>query len=150
MAGLTQEELAERAGLSRRGVSDLERGLRRHPYRYTADRLIEALGIGPAEREAFYAARRSPLPHTTDDLPRSSVPVPRTSFVGRTAELDQLRRLFEVGRLVTLTGVGGVGKTRLALELARAEVDEFEQGVHFVPLAGVGTSPLLVSALATL
>src|SRR5690349_1928416 len=58
MAGLTQEALAEGAGISLRGISDLERGLRRVPYPDTVERLIEALGLGTAERDALFAARR--------------------------------------------------------------------------------------------
>src|ERR1700674_253495 len=84
-AGFTQEGLSGRAGLSLRGVSDLERGLRRLPYPDTIERLIEALGLGPTEREALYAARGplarkaqvdpAPLP------PRSPLPVQLTSFI---------------------------------------------------------------------
>jgi predicted ATPase/transcriptional regulator with XRE-family HTH domain len=151
-AGLTQEGLAERAGLSLRGVSDLERGLRRLPYPDTVERLIEALGLGPAERDALFAARR-PVPSGEQAdpaarLPKSPLPVPLTSFVGRETELNEVRRLLGTSRLVTLTGVGGVGKTRLALEAARQQAAAFEHGVQFVPLAGVGATILLASAIA--
>jgi DNA-binding CsgD family transcriptional regulator len=59
-AGLSQGELAERAGLSPRGISDLERGERRAPYPATVRQLAEALGLGEAERAALLAASRSP------------------------------------------------------------------------------------------
>jgi transcriptional regulator with XRE-family HTH domain len=142
VAGLTQEGLAQRAGLSLRGVSDLERGLRRLPYPDTVERLIEALGLGPPERDALYAPRR-PVPagaqeHPAPPPPGSPLPVPLTSFIGRETELNDVGGLLGAGRLVTLTGPGGVGKTRLALEVARQQAAAFEQGVQFVPLAGGG------------
>jgi transcriptional regulator with XRE-family HTH domain len=59
-AGLSQQELAERAGLSRRGISDLERGARRKPYLATVRRLAEALGLGPSERAVLLGAARQP------------------------------------------------------------------------------------------
>jgi transcriptional regulator with XRE-family HTH domain len=59
-AGLSQEELAERAGLSRRGISDLERGARRSPHPATARRLAEALDLADPERAALLASPRAP------------------------------------------------------------------------------------------
>jgi class 3 adenylate cyclase/tetratricopeptide (TPR) repeat protein len=66
-ARLTQEELAERAGLSGRAITDLERGVRRSPYRDTVDRLAQALQLGAEEREGLLRARR---PRDTGDDPR--------------------------------------------------------------------------------
>ena len=57
-AGLTQEELAERTGLSARGISDLERGARTHPYRETCELLADGLGLDGPQRSAFLAAAR--------------------------------------------------------------------------------------------
>ena len=65
----------------------------------------------------------------------SNLPVPLTSFVGRTRELAELRQLVRVSRLVTLTGIGGTGKTRLAQEVARELIDDTPGGVFFVDLA---------------
>ena len=56
--GLTQQALAQRAGLSLRGLSDLERGIRRWPYAGTVDRLVDALELGPTDRAILQAARR--------------------------------------------------------------------------------------------
>jgi predicted ATPase/DNA-binding CsgD family transcriptional regulator len=67
----------------------------------------------------------------------NGLPVPLTSFVGRGPEITEVRRLLGVGRLVTLTGVGGVGKTRLARETAAASVRAFSDGVFLVALAEV-------------
>src|SRR5215469_8629032 len=65
-AGLTQEELAERAGLSQRGINDLERGERRSPHKDTARQLADALDLTGGDRAAFLAAaRRTPQPGAT-------------------------------------------------------------------------------------
>jgi predicted ATPase/DNA-binding XRE family transcriptional regulator len=117
--GLTQEELADRAGLSARAVQDLERGARRTPHPDTARRLTDALGLSVAERSVLDAARRHPPGSGVASHARSGLPVPLTSFVGRERELAQVTRLLEETRLLALTGVGGVGKTRLALQVAQ-------------------------------
>ena len=70
------------------------------------------------------------------------LPRPSTSFVGRESELAQARGLLDRTRLLTLTGPGGCGKTRLAIELA-SRMEAFQDGVHFVPLAAV-RDPALV------
>jgi predicted ATPase len=154
-AGLSQEELAERAGLSARGVSDIERGLRLAPRPETVRMLADALGLGDAERSALIAAVHPELaPPTIDHAPPPKparepsialtpvlLPIPPTRLVGRAAELARLRDLFAQGgaRLVTLTGPGGVGKTRLVLEFA-AELDRdgpFAGAVALVELAAL-------------
>lgn len=71
------------------------------------------------------------------------LPQPPTRFVGREAELAEARRLLAGSRLLTLTGPGGVGKSRLAIELARRSAGEFSDGARFVPLAAV-RDPALV------
>ena len=71
------------------------------------------------------------------------LPVQLTSFVGRDAELTQLRELLAENRLVTLTGAGGVGKTRLAIQVAAQMAGEFGDGVWYVDLAPI-TDPELV------
>src|SRR5277367_6243278 len=71
------------------------------------------------------------------------LPVQLTSFVGRDAQLTQLRELLAQNRVVTLTGAGGVGKTRLAIQVAAAMADEFGDGVWYVDLAPI-TDPELV------
>ncbi|QZA07371.1 LuxR C-terminal-related transcriptional regulator [Mycolicibacter heraklionensis] len=71
-------------------------------------------------------------------------PTPLTSFVGRDAELTELRRLIDGNRLVTLTGSGGVGKTRLALQLADEFVDRFRDGAWCVDLAPITDPDLLL------
>jgi SnoaL-like domain len=78
----------------------------------------------------------------TADAP-GALPRPPTSSVGRQHELADARRLLAHNRLLTLTGPGGCGKTRLAIELAAGVADEYPDGVHFVSLAGI-TDPALV------
>jgi transcriptional regulator with XRE-family HTH domain len=109
-ARLTQEELAERAGLSARGVSDLERGIRRIPHSDTTRRLAEALGLGDAERtELLGAVDRAGSSGRSAQVarPTPTPPMSLTSFVGRQAELAEGHRLLSSARLLTLTGTGG-------------------------------------------
>jgi predicted ATPase/tRNA A-37 threonylcarbamoyl transferase component Bud32 len=86
-----------------------------------------------------------------DSEPRpNNLPVPRTAFIGREQQADALLEVLvrrEV-RLVTLTGPGGIGKTRLALEVSSRIADRFPGGICFVPLAAVGESGLIASSIA--
>ena len=144
-AGLTQEELAEQAGLSLRGISDLERGARRAPHRSTIIRLAEALRLEDAATDMLLiAARRA---RTSIDARRSSplgqeLPLAVTSLIGREGDISDVRAHLERTRLVTLVGPGGIGKTRLALEVAR-RVASTGLEVALVELAPV-TDPGLV------
>jgi AAA ATPase domain len=70
-------------------------------------------------------------------------------FVGRARELDRLRRLLTASRLVTVTGPGGMGKTRLALRAAASVVRSFSDGVRLVELADVSSAELLENGVAT-
>src|SRR5215467_13796521 len=78
----------------------------------------------------------------------SGLPRPRTSFVGRENELARARHLLECNRLLTLTGPGGSGKTRLAIALASAAADGFPQGVPFVSLAAIRDPSLVPVSIA--
>jgi predicted ATPase/DNA-binding XRE family transcriptional regulator len=156
-AGLTQEELAEKAQVSPRAISDLERGARNRPYRATVQLLADALQLGPAERtQVAAAARRASLPATESierdaaldtPLPRHNLPIPVTSFVGRQREVADVQRLALEARLITLTGIGGSGKTRLALQVAATLVDTFRGQVTFVPLNATTDANLAGSAV---
>jgi len=138
-AYLTQEQLAERAGLSVRGISDLERGVNRAPYLATVARLIEALTLSEEEGRALEAATsRLRGPATASFEPRPArLPAQPTSLVGRERDEAAAVHLFrwEGRRLLTLTGAGDVGKTRLALQVAATMAADFADGVVFVPPA---------------
>jgi predicted ATPase/DNA-binding XRE family transcriptional regulator len=154
-AGLSQEELAERAGTSARGISDLERGVHRVPYRRTLIQLLEALGLDREQQAALEAASRRAVRATTAsatrEVSRHNLPEEATSFIGRAADiaaLEELLRKPEV-RLVTLTGPGGSGKTRLALRAAANLLGEFDDGVCFVSLGALDDPQVVPSAIAT-
>ena len=151
-AGLSQEELAERAGLSTDAVSALERGTRTHPYPATVRALSDALSLSAEQRAALVAAvphrRRGPSKATPPTPVIGAIPVPADPLIGRQDDLSKVVELFTGGgsRLVTLTGPGGVGKTRLAL--AAAQGWPSKDGVRFVPLAGVRDPGLVVPEIA--
>jgi len=162
-AGLTRETLAERAGLSVRGIADLESGARRAPYRDTVQRLSAALALDTACRQAFAAAARPPRMTpamrgalgdaagvSTIASPAFVVPEPPTPLIGREADMAEVRArlLHGAERLVTLTGTGGVGKTRLALELAARLRADFIGGVYFVALDALRDPVLVAPAIA--
>ncbi len=142
-ANLTQEALAERAGLSARGISDLERGARTHPYRETLSMLVSALGLSGAERAAFIqAAKRPGKPSAPGRRGRRAATACRRRCLASSAGIGNWLRSArllrdDAVRLVTLTGTGGVGKTRLALAAAEDVRGSFADGAVFVDLAPV-------------
>src|SRR5579859_3190668 len=145
-AGLTQEELAERAAISARGLMYLERGAR-SPYRETLRRLGQALGLAPEEQEALAAATHpapDPSASAATQMPIWQLPVPPTTLIGRQQEVAAVLALLarEEVRLLTLTGPGGVGKTRLALQVATQARERFAEGAVFVSLAPLRDSGL--------
>jgi transcriptional regulator with XRE-family HTH domain len=145
-AGLTQEELALRAGLSPRAISALERGERQRPYPHTVRTLSDELGLSEEERTSLLASlprRGAAAPTTPATTPQPDLPVPPTPLLGREREREEIRTFLREVRLLTLTGLGGVGKTRLALEAARDAAEDFPDGVAFVALASL-TAPVLV------
>jgi predicted ATPase/DNA-binding XRE family transcriptional regulator len=153
-AGLSQDDLAERSGVSRNGISDLERGLYRTPRFETVRLLADGLGLGAEARVALVAAARPAREQHTHPpgviRPQGGMPVPLTRLIGREAEVAALRALLrdEEVRLLTVTGPGGVGKTRLAIAAAKDLGADFPGGVVFVGLAPVRDGELVVSAIA--
>lgn len=156
-------------------IDELEGLIREHPYRerlwhhlmlalYRAGRqadalaayhraregLDEHLGIEPGEDlralEAAILQQTVPTPAAADERP--PLPVPASSFIGREAEIVSLETRLQAERLVTLTGVGGVGKTRLALEAARRTASAFDDGVVFVDLSPLRDAALVPGQVA--
>src|SRR5262252_3818867 len=139
-AGYTQEELATIAGVSVHAVSALERGHRRRPHVETVRALSAALDLVGPSRDALLANARAPDEKAAvDELSGVPLPLTLTAFLGRDADMQTLRPWLRdpAARLITLVGPGGAGKTRLALELARAIADEGSTHVVFVPLAAI-------------
>ncbi len=150
-AGFTQDELATIAGLSVHGVSALERGERRRPHVETVRALCAALDLTAETRDALLRIARAPADTASvDDLGAGSLPLPLTTLVGREADVQTLQDWLAdpAIRLITITGPGGVGKTRLALEIAHANAAERAIRVVFVPLAATRTPVFVASAIA--
>ena len=103
------------------------------------ERLAQAVAEGlPAEFPALRSMDARP----------NNLPVQLTTFVGRRRELDSVKAAVRDARLLTLTGPGGTGKTRLALKAAGELLPELEDGVFFVPLAAITEPPLVMPAVA--
>ena len=153
---MTQDELARRARLGARSISDLERGISTAPRRDTVALIADALRLDGQTRADLVAAalagradlmaRRSESGTGSPDLPRT-LPLP---LVGRDAERKEIGALLLAHdvRLVTLTGSPGIGKTSLAVQVASDMTKHFPQGVVFVPLATVLEPDLVASAIA--
>ena len=150
-AGFTQEELATISGLSVHAVSALERGQRRRPHLDTVRALSAALDLTAATRDGLLTIARAPArSEAADALSDACLPLALTALLGREVEVQALRRWLTdpAARLITLTGPGGVGKTRLALEVARAIASESRTRVVFVSLAATRNPAFVASAIA--
>ncbi len=154
-ANVTQEDLAAMTGLTPQAIGLLERGERRRPHAYTVQKLAEALGLEGRDLAEFETAARRPSARgQVVRSPRRTLPTAPTPLIGREHEAAVASGLLmrEEVRLLTLTGPGGVGKTRLALEVAARVADgsheAFADGAVFVPLAPLRDPATVLSALA--
>jgi predicted ATPase/DNA-binding XRE family transcriptional regulator len=164
-AGMTQQDLAERSKLSVEAISTLERGARTRPHNDTVILLARALDLSPQReallRSAVDTSRRAQrarvskvsllrlVPSGTQAAPRTNLPRPLTSFVGRERELDEIATLLREHRLVTIIGAGGVGKTRIAVQVCGQVPDDFPDGTWLVDLAPLEQHALVESTLLT-
>jgi len=156
-AGLGQGRLAKRSGMSVPTISNLERGVSR-PRLETVTLLAQALALPIEERGDLLAAglrvrvtTQPTSPLATPAVPaRHNLPVPPNALVGREREVAAVReRVQEPAlRLLTLTGAGGVGKTRLALAVAAELVDQYPGGVWLAELASLDDPALVPNAVA--
>ncbi|MBV9789660.1 MAG: tetratricopeptide repeat protein [Chloroflexi bacterium] len=163
---LTQDDLARQVGCSVVTIRKIEVDERR-PSRQIAELLAHHLAILPHERSAFLQFARgdtgSSLRLPADAAPKTprqpeawqlqkhptNLERPLTPLIGRTAEVLALRQLVTVGatRLITVTGPGGIGKTRLTTEVAAGLLDNFSDGVFLVPLESVFNPQRVVAAI---
>jgi predicted ATPase/DNA-binding XRE family transcriptional regulator len=156
-AGLSQAALAERAGLGLTTLKALERGRRARPHPDTLIRLAEALGLRGEERAALLELDRGVTAQSTaarDATPPLSGLVwqPTTPLIGRDADIEATTAMLDPTRastrLMTLSGPGGVGKTRLAMAVAARLTHVYRDGVAFVELAPLRNPDLVPVTIA--
>jgi len=154
-AGLTQEALAERASVSLKAVGELERDPVRRPRLDTVALVADALGLDREGRARLLAAARPDAAPPAALAPEpGGLPRPLTPLLGREGVSDAVAELLrraargEGSRLLTLTGPGGVGKTRLAIAAAERAEDAFTDGAVFVDLAPLRDPRLVLDAIA--
>jgi tetratricopeptide (TPR) repeat protein len=158
---MTQEELAERSGLSVRSIADAESGRTARPHRRSVQLIAAALHLAGAEHAAFCAAGRGPIIDREHRLPGGAgpsataavsdpvivprqLPAPVSQFMGRLKELSTLTALLDQADTQTLGtvvisaigGTAGIGKTALAVHWAHQIVNQFPHGQLYVNLRG--------------
>ncbi|MEV6907509.1 helix-turn-helix domain-containing protein [Amycolatopsis sp. NPDC051071] len=156
---MTQEELAERTGISVRSISDMERGRVRTPQRRTAELLVEGLGLAGKEADDFAGlarSRRQPAGTSVEQAPAetprpvsvAALPPHLTDLTGRHAERQLLDDVVQAAasssRLQTavLHGQPGAGKTALAVDAGHRHAHRFAHGCLFLDLRGLDPGPL--------
>jgi transcriptional regulator with XRE-family HTH domain len=165
-AGITQQELAERAKLSVEAISTLERGARTRPHRDTVTLLARALELSLERETLLISTIGTPHPSRqrergealdasllrivrpdSQGAPRTNLPGQLTSFVARQPEIREIAALLREHRLVTVVGAGGVGKTRVAVQLGGDLLTACADGVWLIDLAPIADQTLAASAV---
>ncbi len=163
---LTQDELALRMGCSIFALRKIESGERR-PSKQLAGLLAKALDIPRDQQETFTRVARGELrierlpaqlaintpvhaSASSTPTPPTHLPMPPTPLVGRETDLAAMARIFHTPhcRLLTVTGMGGVGKTRLAIEFAARQANVFPNRIFYIPLTSLSSAGLIVPAIA--
>jgi transcriptional regulator with XRE-family HTH domain len=150
--GVTQERLAEQARISAAAVGSLERGIRRAPHRETVALLAEALSLSGPEKAGFETAAEHARARARADPTgpaHRNLPTRLTTFVGRDNEIAEIEALLKLHRLVTITGSGGVGKTRVAVEVSRRLQSDEQREIRFVDLSAVSDGAFVAGTIAT-
>ncbi len=152
----TREDLAQRIGCAAVTLKKIEADERR-PSKQIAELLAEHLNIPPDERAAFVNFARSEAvdsaaPWGTAFHPPTNLPAQPTMLIGRDEDVATIgkRLLRDESRLLTLTGPPGIGKTRLALQVAVEVLDDFSDGVFFVALAPITDANLVSTTIANI
>ncbi|MEV6710743.1 tetratricopeptide repeat protein [Lentzea sp. NPDC051208] len=139
---LTQQALAEKARLSEQAIGALERGERRYPHAVTVDRLTSALGLAGPDRDAFVrAAARKGKPRRQGVTVPRQLPATSTHFTGRAEQAEFVAEVVcdpAAAAVVSITGMGGVGKTALAVHVGHLLAAEFPDGQLYLDLQGHG------------
>jgi predicted ATPase/DNA-binding XRE family transcriptional regulator len=156
-AGLTQAELATRAGVGVRTVRDLERGRANRPQRTTVELLADALGLAGGDRAAFVVAARRhgpadlPSSDTGGGTPRRVIGLPSAgTLIGRDGDVAEIAALLRAGEpVVSLVGLAGVGKTSLALAVTEQVGGDHPGGVAGIVVTDGATESDVLTAVAT-
>lgn len=137
---MLQKEREKRIPSARQIAADLEAMLQGSENQWTRTTST----IAPVANDATFIATSTPV------NPRQNLPLQPTPFVGRNEELAEIQDLLAepACRLITIVGAGGMGKTRLSIEAARAQVNKFLNGVFFVPLAPLTNAEAIPAAIA--
>ncbi len=112
--------------------------------------LRDELGVTPSRETAalYEEIKRAVTAPSARETRQTNLPTPLTSFVGREKELKEVAKLVLSSRLLTLTGSGGVGKTRLAIQTANDSIKKFKDGVFWVGLVGLAEANLIPQEIA--